>query len=156
MFNMEWNSYLVSVKSVILLQLSNISVKTSKESQYFVGTELGWFEVFFLQSYHSMPSYTWFEPILTPLWSSYLVWTILTNKLILVFVLRDGLKFFWTIISFFTHVYWMNEALTTRIQLLIWVHCLPKKVSVSRKSSNQKTVPTVIRPRSVDYIAVKP
>ena len=109
MFNMEWNSYLVSVKSVILLQLSNISVKTSKESQYFVGTELGWFEVFFLQSYHSMPSYTWFEPILTPLWSSYLVWTILTNKLILIFVLRDGLKFFWTIISFtaILHVVWV-------------------------------------------------
>ena len=54
----------------------------------------------FWQSYHSLPSYTWFEPILTPLWSCYLVWTILTNKLILIFVLRDGLKFFLTIISF--------------------------------------------------------
>ena len=62
----------------------------------------------FGQLYHSLPSYTWFEPILTPLWSSYLVWTILTNKLILIFVLTDGLKFFWTIISFtaILHVVW--------------------------------------------------
>ena len=36
----------------------------------------------FWQSYHSLPSYTWFESILTQLWSSYLVWTILTNILI--------------------------------------------------------------------------
>ena len=40
---------------------------------------------------------------------SYLVWTILTNKLILIFVLRDGLKFFLTIISFtaMLHVVWV-------------------------------------------------
>ena len=63
----------------------------------------------FWQSYHSLPSYTWFEPILTPLWSFYLVWTISTNKLMLIFVLRDGLKFFLTIISFtaILHVVWV-------------------------------------------------
>ena len=62
------------------------------------------------QSYHSLPSYTWFEPILTPLWSCYLVRTISTNKLILIFVLRDGLKFFLilTITSFYVilHMVW--------------------------------------------------
>ena len=62
----------------------------------------------FWQSYHSLPSYTWFEPILTPLWSCYLVWTILTNKFILIFVLRDDLKFCLKIISFsvILHVVW--------------------------------------------------
>ena len=108
----------------------------------------------FWQSYHSLSSYTWFKPILTSLWSSYLVWNNfnqqshldycskrwlevlfdndiihchvtrglslfwhrydppiwfdLTNKLILIFVLRDGLKFFLTIIKLtaIQHVVW--------------------------------------------------
>ena len=49
----------------------------------------------------------------------------------------------------------MNEGLTKRVQLLIWVHCMPKKESVSRNPSDQKTVRTAIRSKSVIYIAVK-
>ena len=73
------------------------------------------------QSYHSLPFYTWFEPILTPLWSCYLVWTILTNKFILIFVLRDGLKFCLTIMSFFfiLHVFWAHFYTTLIILSLL-------------------------------------
>ena len=39
--------------------------------------------------------------------------------------------------------------------VLIWFHCLPKIVSVSRNLSDQKTVPSPIRPRFWNYIAVK-
>ena len=116
----------------------------------------------FWQSYHSLPSYMCFEPVFTPLWSSFLCWQSLkksyqqthhnfcskwwlevlldnyiihclltrglspflhhfdhplfagkvwrnpTNTLIIIFVLRDGLKFFLTIISFtaILHVVW--------------------------------------------------
>ena len=60
----------------------------------------------FWQLHHSLPSCTFFEAILTALWSSYLVSTILINKLIIIFVLRDGLKFFWTIVL----IYLLREA----------------------------------------------
>ena len=66
----------------------------------------------FWQLHHSLPSYSWFEPIFTPLWSSFLCWQSLKksyNKLILIFILRDGFKFFLTIISFtaILHVVWV-------------------------------------------------
>ena len=75
----------------------------------------------FWQLYHLLPSYLWFKPILTPLWSCYLVWTILTNKFILIFVLRDGLKFSLTITSFYVilHVVWAYFD-----TIMILVYCL--------------------------------
>ena len=32
----------------------------------------------------------------------------------------------------------MNETLTKRIQLLIWVHCLPQKLAMPRNLSEQR------------------
>ena len=86
------------------------------------------------QSYHSLPFYTWFEPILTPLWSCHLVWTILTNKLILIFVLRDGLKFFLTIISFtaMLHVVWAY--FDTIMILLFWLNNLNQQTHINFNS----------------------
>ena len=88
----------------------------------------------FWQSHHSLPYYTWFESILTPLWSSYLVWTILTNKLILIFVLRDGLKFFLTIISFtaMLHVVWAY--FDTIMILLFWLNNLNQQTHINFNS----------------------
>ena len=88
----------------------------------------------FWQSYHSLPCYTWFESILTPLWSSYLVWIILTNKLILIFLLRDGLKFFLTIISFtaMLHVVWAY--FDTIMILLFWLNNLNQQTHINFNS----------------------
>ena len=71
------------------------------------------------QLYHSLPCYTWFEPIFTPLWSSFLCWQSLKksyqqthhnfNSKRWLEVLLDN---FTILTPFFTHVYWMNEALT--------------------------------------------
>ena len=86
------------------------------------------------QSYHSLPFYTWFEPILTPLWSCYLVWTILTNKLILIFVLRDGFKFFLTIISFTAMLHLVWAYFDTIMILLFWLNNLNQQTHINFNS----------------------
>ena len=97
------------------------------------------------QTHLNFPSKRWLQvlfdnhiihchSILTPLWSFYLVWTIVTNKLILIFVLRDGLKFFLTIISFtaMLHVVWAY--FDTIMILLFWLNNLNQQTHINFNS----------------------
>ena len=123
------------------------------------------------QTYQWQGPCIFFQAILTQFWSTYVVLTNLTDKIIIIFVLTGGSNFSWTNISmtasllvlsghfdsimihlscltdglnFFTHllhVYWMNEGLTKRVQLFIWVHCMPKKESVVTQPFRTKNCP---------------
>ena len=123
----------------------------------------------FWQLYHSLPSYTWF----TPLWSSFLCWQSLKKSyqqtdhnfcsMRWLEILSDN---FTILTPFFTHVYWMNEALTQGFGSIAcsdqkrsaaYLGALPAKesVCVTQPFQSQKTVWTPIRSKSVIYIAMK-
>ena len=117
-----------------------------KNSTIFSSWQLVWTSLW--QRHHSLPPWTFLKAILTSSWSTYLVWTNLINKLIMIFVLTDGLNFLYMCI--------LNEWGSDQKRSAAYLGALHAKERICvTQPFRSKNRPNFFRSKSVIYIAVK-